>query len=369
MAGRRCEQQGLGELGQGKEVRRVASRPMSPRPKPSWVDRLIHWIDRLPGPNWVFYLVFYVVAVLGLHLAAWFDEVLPWGETGWVWWFNGVWGPISLIFIHHLTTTARRSFPRFAPLLTERPEESERVRRRLDAMPARPIFWMWLVTSVAIIASLVTSGDSVYAELSHPVSYVLMGCLLVVSYPLAPILIYFGFRMLTTVRMAYRAVPTVNVFHQQPLYAFSGLTLRASLFWVLIVNLNFINAMSEDLDASEWAVNLGLGVPLIVLTFATFLVPLMGIHRRLGDAKQAVLEENGRHFSEAQRKLYGAIERDALTEIDGIDRAISSLARVREEVRKLPTWPWTPGTFRTFLSAVFIPMLLWAAQQVLSRSL
>lgn len=33
------------------------------------------------------------------------------------------------------------------------------------------------------------------------------------------------------------------------------------------------------------------------------------------------------------------------------------------------TWPWQPATIRVFLSAVFLPILLWAIQQVLDRFL
>lgn len=35
----------------------------------------------------------------------------------------------------------------------------------------------------------------------------------------------------------------------------------------------------------------------------------------------------------------------------------------------LLTWPWKPGAFRNFLSAVFLPMLLWIALELASRYL
>lgn len=38
---------------------------------PSWVDRLLDWIDRLPIPAWAFYLAVYLLAALGLHISNW----------------------------------------------------------------------------------------------------------------------------------------------------------------------------------------------------------------------------------------------------------------------------------------------------------
>ena len=46
--------------------------------------------------------------------------------------------------------------------------------------------------------------------------------------------------------------------------------------------------------------------------------------------------------------------------------------RLAEELRIIQgasTWPWSPTTLRAFLTAVLLPMFLWATQQVLSRTL
>jgi hypothetical protein len=49
-----------------------------------------------------------------------------------------------------------------------------------------------------------------------------------------------------------------------------------------------------------------------------------------------------------------------------MEKSLASLYRMREQIEKVPTWPWTPGTFRNFLSAVFLPMGLWFFQRYLS---
>jgi len=36
-------------------------------------------------------------------------------------------------------------------------------------------------------------------------------------------------------------------------------------------------------------------------------------------------------------------------------------------LRKIPTWPWEPGTLTAVLTAVFLPLILVVAQQVVGR--
>lgn len=51
----------------------------NPPYKPSWVDYFLDRIDRLAMPNWLFYLLLYVFAVLYIHVALWIDVVMPVG--------------------------------------------------------------------------------------------------------------------------------------------------------------------------------------------------------------------------------------------------------------------------------------------------
>jgi hypothetical protein len=44
------------------------------------VDRLLAWVDRLPGPAWVFYLVVMVGVSLIRHAFRWMDGTIPAGS-------------------------------------------------------------------------------------------------------------------------------------------------------------------------------------------------------------------------------------------------------------------------------------------------
>jgi uncharacterized membrane protein len=189
----------------------------------------------------------------------------------------------------------------------------------------------------------------------------------VFSYSLAPVLMYFVIRLLRSIRAAYRALDTVSSYRQQPLNAFAGVTMRASLLWVVVANLNFVAVAIDPEVTSVLAFELTLTIAAMVLAVVTFLVPLLGVHRRLRGAKAAALDENGRHLDELSRRLYTSIGTATADDLQILDRTMATLQRVRDDVRRQHTWPWDPGTLRTFLSAVILPLLGWSLQNWLSR--
>ena len=55
-----------------KNRQSLARSESSVRPySPSWVDRLTEWVDRLPGPPWLFYLIFGLVLIFLEAIILW----------------------------------------------------------------------------------------------------------------------------------------------------------------------------------------------------------------------------------------------------------------------------------------------------------
>jgi len=259
---------------------RVAPLLVTERPpvKPSWVDRLIDWIDRLPSPAWVFYLVMYVVAASMLHAAIWIDPVVPVGTLSTTWMVNAIWAVLSVVFIDYLKVAVGRSLDKFAPLVADKPTEFAALRHRMTEMPARPVFWMTVITGLAIVAGIASDPAFAYEGLSHPVSYVLAVSLMVFSYCFTPVVLYLSIRLLASVTRAYGLLDEVDVLSQRPLYAFSRLTLQAGLLWLVIVNLGIgtMVFVGDAGDAQERAISIGFTALGIVIAFTSFLYPLRG---------------------------------------------------------------------------------------------
>lgn len=340
---------------------------------PSWVDRLLDWIDRLPIPSWAFYLIVYLVSVVATHFASWLNLTLPWGQPSVLAFLNGVWPPLVFFIIHNTDNLAEEAMRRFQPLVRTKLSEFQELRYRITTMPAG-------VPAVLYTLSLLVMGwlsiqdprmvvyETPPGEI-HPLSWVIGFVLSVPSYSMAPIIFYHALRQLYLITKAFELVDEVNVFHQQPMYAFSGLTMRTALWFLSMVYVTYVSNLLYEATLTEDTINLSIAAGLVPASLFVVLVPLLGIHARLVQAKAEVLARNSHQIEKAQLRLYQAIDKNSTEKIKGADAAISSLYRVQEQLRSIPTWPWATGSFRNFLSAILIPMMLWLLQTLASRFL
>ena len=340
---------------------------------PSWVDRFTDWINSLPLPNWILIGLGYLLAAILFHISAWSDGVMPVGEFGFYWAFNAVWAVVGVSFLLVLDQAANKAIDKFAVLVPEKKAELEALRYQMTTIPAGVALGLTVFMAVTLGAALYFDASFAYVGISSPISYLIFYVIVVFSYSFAPLMIYQGFRQLGLIIKAYRLVKEINLFHLQPLYAFSGLTMVSSLFWVLILNLNFVsnfgNYSGEAASLGDILFSFVLVIPYVLLAFATFIVPLWGIHNRIQHKKEGAIEENGLQIEKAHRTLYQLLNKGNYKKTAEMEKSLASLYKMREQIEKVPTWPWNAGTLRGFLSAVFLPLGIWLAQKIISRFL
>jgi hypothetical protein len=46
----------------------------------SWMDHLVHWISRIPGPTWLFYVALFLIGAFLNNAARWLDGLLEAGS-------------------------------------------------------------------------------------------------------------------------------------------------------------------------------------------------------------------------------------------------------------------------------------------------
>lgn len=337
---------------------------------PSWVDRLFDRIERLPLPIWVFYLLIYFAAAVGLHVASWLNGS-AWGSISLVQLYSAIWLPLVFFAIHNTDQLAKEAISRFVPAVRTKPDKLEDIRYRITTMPFGVVFALSLIAATILLAGAINDPAFIFYDAPtvqiHPISWVLAGFFGITSYSMAPVMVYHAIRQLNLVTEAYKMVGKVNIFHQQPLYSFSGLTMRTAFFFLLMVYVAYLGNFLYQASASESAINVVLSVVLVPLSTVIVILPLWGIHQRLARAKQEAMEESGTKIEHVQGKIYAVVEKNQYTQIKELDAALNSLYKVRDRLNAIPTWPWNPGTFRNFLSAVFLPLGLWAIQQLLAR--
>jgi hypothetical protein len=66
-------------------------------------------------------------------------------------------------------------------------------------------------------------------------------------------------------------------------------------------------------------------------------------------------------------QVHAKLDASDLTNIDGLNKAMTSLTIEHDTLARIPTWPWQPETPRILFTAVMVPVVLWLLQRILER--
>lgn len=83
--------------------------------------------------------------------------------------------------------------------------------------------------------------------------------------------------------------------------------------------------------------------------------------------KERLEAEVGRRLAATMDDVHTAVDERRRDEADALNKTLATLVAERDLVAKLPTWPWAPGTFWAFASAILLPIRLWFATRFLER--
>ncbi|HLC43241.1 MAG TPA: hypothetical protein VJO34_16650 [Methylomirabilota bacterium] len=336
------------------------NQPRPPFP-PSWLDRLINKIDRLPGPAWVTYAAATALIVL---LSIWGDRfqrsLAPAESTA----FGAALTFFPIALVHYLDGVARRSLNRFRPVLSVSELELERLSYELTTLPRGTARAVSLLGAGLAVVGLFVSPEEMLGPPGMPVVLSILGFAgALFGYALFALLFYHTLRQLRLVSLIHARAATVSLLRPQPLYAFSNLTSRTAVALVLLSY--YIVAVSSGTSMGPATIGL-LGINLM-LSVVLFALPLYGMHARLRDEKERMMGAVAARVEAVLTTLHRSLEDPAASNIDTINKGLASLLLERDLIAKSPTWPWTPGTLRAFASSVILPIVLFLLTLILER--
>jgi hypothetical protein len=334
----------------------------------SWVNVLIDWVERLPGPPAVAYVVALIFALLLAALPSWMSGVpiadsIRGEEAVWAFTLAG-----SVWLIHYLDGVARAALGDFATMLDVDPATLSLLEYELTVVPARPALLLLAVSAVR------TTEAFVFQASAERVSY-LSAPALIIRWPfevaivgLILVLVYHTMRQLRLVARIHAMAPQINLFRVGPLYAFSRLTSRTAIGLVamiipLLLTLTFATSALDYL-ALLTPIGLILGTALL-----SFVWPLAGMHRRMDIEKKRLQAEAGERLEAVIADVHRTVDQRDFSGADGQNKTLTSLIAERELVNRLSTWPWQVGTAGAVISAVLLPIVLWLATRFLERIL
>ncbi len=333
---------------------------------PSWIDRLIVWIDRIPGYAWLFY----VLSVLGfavlVNAVFWIDGSTPIGSidpgnTGFalfvVYWVG---------LYQHLTNVGARSLRIFRPLLDIEDSDIVRIKHELSTLP-RWIGLLAILLGFGFAAAMTFGEPAPYGDIIPRTVLPYVGDIAISGFMLSTFicLVIRSVRQLRLVRRLHARATNINLLKLEPAHAFSTLTSRTG------IGIIFVLIFATPLDPTPLGSTLDILVIImtLLLAIAVFVLPIIGIRNHLEEEKQRVLNEINDLLHTTSDRLHYVIRGDDYQEVVGTKHAMEALIRERELIEKTSTWPWDLSTLRGFASALLLPIILWLVTRLLEEFL
>lgn len=327
----------------------------------SWIDHLLRAVQRARIPNWAFYAGLFAVGhalVAALRMA---DGAPPRVALLTPPRVFLVWTVYLLAMTQYLNAVARDRMARFRPALDLDDAQVVALTARLTTMPAGPVLahgLAWMAVGAAVLWAL---WDRVVA-LGYPPWEI---GLTVAAFFVGGGAIYHTVHQLRQVSRLLARVERVDLYRLDPVHAFAGLTAQSALGWIALLYATTLlvpRALWVPAVEALWAV-------VAAVAAAAFVVPLLGMHRRLAAAKHAALVANGSRMRRAMEAVHAAIDAGDGERLDSQNKVVATLAAEKDRLARLSTWPWEAGTLRGFVTALLLPLLLRLGQQALERVL
>lgn len=338
------------------------SRPYSP----SWFDRLKTWVDILPGPWWIYYLALGVFLLAAHALLEWQLGIFPFNITNPYFFLITSGSAYIIAFTHFIDRAAGRALDEYRPALDLKSEAEYAVLYyRLTTLPALPtLLASFLGSAFVVIALFVGIVPFQLLRISSPPVWQWFNALIeIVLWFVNGMFIYHTFRQLLLVRRIYDRHTRINLFKIGPLYALSGLTARTAIGVGIIAYGALVSAGQNINPAAKFT----LGTLSSVGILLCFLVPLLGIHRRLTQEKERVLTENMTRLEKLVAETQNDIDNGRTDRATALRDQTNTVQMQYQILKKIPTWPWQPETPRTVITALFIPIVLFFIQFAIQR--
>jgi hypothetical protein len=339
--------------------------------KPSWIDRFIHWVEKLPLRPWIFYLVLGIVLILVQLLFLWLDsglyaeELLPVILPVII--FNALAVPYLLALIQLLDKQALNALKVMKPVLDMTDQEFEQYAYKLSTMPVlAPLVVGLVMMAIVILTPLVAIEPVRYAALEQlSVFRAVFRVVDISSAFLFGVVLYHTIRQLRLVNEINSKHVGIDLFHLKPVQAFSRLTASTALGMVVF----FYGWMVINPELLTDPVIIGYALLFTILAVLVFVWPLWGVHRRMETEKEGALHEIDLRFEALFAEFNQLVASGDYAAAEKLNGTIMSLEVQYRRISAIPTWPWRSETARVVLTAIALPLMLMIVQFFVQQAL
>jgi hypothetical protein len=246
--------------------------------------------------------------------------------------------------------------------------DSERAvwRARFLDSPAR---WDGVVIVASIAVAIVAFGSASPAALAG-VDRTIVFIAYIGPGVLGYICVLLGFahsaHQLRLVARIHREATALDPFDRTSLYAFSSLTVRTGIAYVVG---GYYTLVFNGAFQSGNVVGIAVLAGVFAIGTACFVLPLWGMHERLSHEKGTLMRGVERRASRLGEELYRRIDAGEFDTTKAVSDSIVGVTDLRKRVADIPTWPWRPQVLSGFLSALVLPVVIFLITKALASQL
>jgi len=332
---------------------------------PGALSRFLAWIDRLPWHGWWFYPALALALLAWSQGLLWATGQLPFGTFDKFLTAGVFYGPYVFAALALINQAAERALVSFWPA-TGWPIEDREAWRYAFVTSPRGLTGIAIAVGVAGALATFYSATDLFADgTGRGITLAAYLPSAVLGYSLVVLAIAHTTRQLRLVARIHREATAIDPFDRVPLYAFSSMTARTGLAYV--VTAYYAITVNGAVQASVVVVL----VPAVVFVFGMlcFVLPLWGIHVRLGHEKELLLRDLDGRVSRLGLEMYRRVDAGEFDTTNAITDGLAGLQTLRERIVRLPTWPWPPQLFRGFISALLVPVVVYLASRIIGGQL
>lgn len=332
---------------------------------PSFVDGLMKAVKQLPIPYGLTYLVLFVLESLILHVSSWVDGWLAAYAFSPVLLLFPVWLWLPLAIMTYLNSTALEALSSFSPLLDMQPEAMQQRKYEFTTLPVRGAVISSILWAVVYLVFTYLAFRPVFLAYfgAGTLAAVAITCAGLVSYAVGSAIYYHSFRQLRLVHETVRMVKQFDLFRLDPVYAFSRLTSRTGMAWVLLLSATLL-IFPIQIALVQTLMMLTLQ---ILLAVAAFALPLWIVNQRLVAEKRRLLAGHDQRVKATLVRLHQSLDDNEVGQAEQANSALSGLAAERDILARIPTWPWRTGLLTGFLSVIALPIILFIIQLLITK--
>jgi hypothetical protein len=344
-------------------VSSVAAQPR--RYRPSWIDRFTDWVERMPGPSWIYYLGIGLALVLVQAISPMIEGFFPKGKVIPAQIFLAGAIAFLLALFHYLEKWAGAALVSLRPALKVSEEEIQELHYQLTTLPAGRTLLASLATlTIVFIAEWIGGPYRPVEIVATSISADLTRFIYLVCWWIFGAYMYHTVHQLKLINKIYTGYTRVNIFRMKPFYAFSNLSaftagsLAALPYGFLIVN------------PGEWKtefVSVVIILGITILAVVTFIWPQLGMHRIQESEQERMVDQAYMRLEATISELHRQLDEKDYEGMESLNFAINSLEIELNTLKGVRTWPWEPETLQILITALALPLGLWFIQFIMER--